>query len=211
MVLSYTHASCLNIAPFPCSPRQLITRFNREAVLLRLMFLGNAKRGGPSHTVLVTDVPGIVTVGVGDVRPMPWFLMSSPAAGELLRADDPRDWRSRLASNPCRRKCFQKGHALCLSRVCCTTPTNTQGVTDMMNKAVNKIRTHVSGDGADTGKKKRTVGKEVSSHAPVANVAMFVSPPQSHLHACLRSRAGLRRRDSYGHRDANAAQTAASA
>ncbi|KAG2435993.1 hypothetical protein HYH02_011706 [Chlamydomonas schloesseri] len=39
----------------------LISRFNREAVLLRLMFLGNAKRGGPSHTVLVTDVPGIVT------------------------------------------------------------------------------------------------------------------------------------------------------
>eukprot|EP00198_Chlamydomonas_reinhardtii_P012975 XP_001702312.1 ERD4-related membrane protein [Chlamydomonas reinhardtii] len=78
----------------------LITRFNREAVLLRLMFLGNAKRGGPSHTVLVTDVPGIVT-----------------------------------------------------------------GVTDMMNKAVNKIRTHVSGDGADTGKKKRTASGGVTPMA----------------------------------------------
>ncbi|KAG2426171.1 hypothetical protein HXX76_013152 [Chlamydomonas incerta] len=37
----------------------LLSRFNRESVLLRLMFLGNAKRGGPSHTVLLTDVPGI--------------------------------------------------------------------------------------------------------------------------------------------------------
>ena len=51
----------------PCAPMQLqlLSRFNRESVLLRLMFLGNAKRGGPSHTVLLTDVPGISEVGTG--------------------------------------------------------------------------------------------------------------------------------------------------
>ncbi|GIL54578.1 hypothetical protein Vafri_10327 [Volvox africanus] len=37
----------------------LLWRFNRESVILRLLFLGNAQRGGPSHTVLVTDIPGV--------------------------------------------------------------------------------------------------------------------------------------------------------
>ncbi|KAG2435999.1 hypothetical protein HYH02_011712 [Chlamydomonas schloesseri] len=34
-----------------------LREYNLQSVYLRLLFLGNAKRGGPSHTVLVTDVP----------------------------------------------------------------------------------------------------------------------------------------------------------
>eukprot|EP00198_Chlamydomonas_reinhardtii_P012991 XP_001702328.1 ERD4-related membrane protein [Chlamydomonas reinhardtii] len=34
-----------------------LREYNLQSVYLRLLFLGNSKRGGPSHTVLVTDVP----------------------------------------------------------------------------------------------------------------------------------------------------------
>ncbi len=41
------------------SRAQTLWRFNHEATLLRLAFVANSPRGGPSHTVLVTDIPGM--------------------------------------------------------------------------------------------------------------------------------------------------------
>jgi hypothetical protein len=38
---------------------KVLWRYNKEATLERLAFLSNAPRGGPSHTVLITDIPGM--------------------------------------------------------------------------------------------------------------------------------------------------------
>ena len=47
---------------------QRLREYNLQSVYLRLLFLGNSKRGGPSHTVLVTDVPFVSDVSGGTCR-----------------------------------------------------------------------------------------------------------------------------------------------
>lgn len=37
---------------------QALWKYNEHATLLRLAFVANSPRGGPSHTVLITDIPG---------------------------------------------------------------------------------------------------------------------------------------------------------
>ena len=34
-------------------------RYNHQNSHMRILFLANTPRGGPSHTVLVTDIPGL--------------------------------------------------------------------------------------------------------------------------------------------------------
>lgn len=41
----------------PCLVLQLLWRFNREAVALRIQYLMHTKPGAESHTVFVTDIP----------------------------------------------------------------------------------------------------------------------------------------------------------
>lgn len=42
-----------------CCGAQLLWRYNREAVALRIAFFMSAESGGVAHTVLVRDVPGL--------------------------------------------------------------------------------------------------------------------------------------------------------
>ncbi len=56
-------ANVISFAPAHTAPViQRLREYNLQSVYLRLLFLGNAKRGGPSHTVLVTDVPFVTEV-----------------------------------------------------------------------------------------------------------------------------------------------------
>lgn len=43
----------------PLCGEQLLWRYNREAVALRIAFFMSAESGGVAHTVLVRDVPGL--------------------------------------------------------------------------------------------------------------------------------------------------------
>ena len=38
---------------------RVIWKYNHEVSLLRVLFLSRMPRGGPSHTVLITDIPGM--------------------------------------------------------------------------------------------------------------------------------------------------------
>ena len=57
---THTHlASPPSTPPLLPPPLQILWRYNMDNSLMRIIFLANSPRGGPSHTVLVTDVPGM--------------------------------------------------------------------------------------------------------------------------------------------------------
>lgn len=57
---------------------KLVERYNKEIVLLRNIFISKSAKGGPSHTVLVSDVPGVFYGTVGET-------LQSIAEGTLFR------------------------------------------------------------------------------------------------------------------------------
>jgi hypothetical protein len=74
---------------------QILWRYNREATLERLAFLANSARGGPSHTVLITDIPGMRCVrqyGSCRVRsmPLPQLAISACLKLHMISPAEPR-------------------------------------------------------------------------------------------------------------------------
>ena len=53
------HLICIVMTPCITPGVQLLWRYNREAVALRIAYLNSARPGGEAHTVLITDIPGV--------------------------------------------------------------------------------------------------------------------------------------------------------
>ena len=51
--------SCSSFAKSVLAVLQLLWRYNKEAVALRIAFFTSARPGGVAHTVLVRDIPGL--------------------------------------------------------------------------------------------------------------------------------------------------------